>query len=112
VSQLADLYPDSVHVFTVGLSAALDSEIWEYARANDLIIVTKDADFSELGLLRGFPPKVIWIRRGNCSTAEIEELLRENHEAIRALGDDPIYRHTRAVLVVQLVAADVAAQLI
>ena len=52
-------------------------------------MVTKDADFSELGLLRGFPPKVIWIRRGNCSTAEIETLLRESFDAIKALSEDP-----------------------
>ena len=51
--------------------------------------VTKDADFSELGLLQGFPPKVVWIRRGNCSTAEIEELLRESSQAIGSLSDDP-----------------------
>ncbi len=89
VSHLADLYPNSVHVFMVGLSSALDTEIWEYARANDLTIVTKDADFSELGLLRGFPPKVIWIRRGNCSTAEILSLLRERFDAVRAMNDDP-----------------------
>lgn len=39
-------------------------------------------------LLLGFPPKVIWIRRGNCSTRDIEALLRENHNAIAALSDD------------------------
>jgi len=89
VDRLADLYPHSIHVSAVGLSTALDLRIWEYARENDYIIVTKDADFSELGLLHGFPPKVIWIRRGNCSTAEIEALLRESHEVIRAMSDDP-----------------------
>jgi predicted nuclease of predicted toxin-antitoxin system len=89
VSQLAALYPGSTHVSMVGLSRALDSEIWEYAREHDHIIVTKDADFSELGLLQGFPPKVVWIRRGNCSTAEMEELLRESSQAIGSLSDDP-----------------------
>lgn len=89
VNRLADLYPGSTHVSMVGLDAALDTEVWEYARANSHVIVTKDADFSELGLLRGFPPKVVWIRRGNCSTADIEELLRDNCEAIRALSDNP-----------------------
>jgi len=53
------------------------------------MIVTKDADFSELSLLLGFPPKVLWIRRGNCSTRDIEILLRDNYEAIAALSDDP-----------------------
>ena len=89
VNRLADLYPGSTHVSMVGLDAALDLNVWEYARDHGHIIVTKDADFSELGLLRGFPPKVIWIRRGNCSTADIGELLRDNYEVIRAISDDP-----------------------
>ena len=53
------------------------------------MIVTKDADFSELGVVKGFPPKIIWIRRGNCSTQEIETILREGYDAIKFLSDDP-----------------------
>ena len=41
-----------------------------------------------LGLIKGFPPKIIWIRRGNCSTHEIEKILRENYSAINALSED------------------------
>lgn len=67
---------------------AMDSEIWQYAHDHDYVIVTKDADFSELGVVRGFPPKIIWIRRGNCSTQEIESILRENYDAIKTLSDD------------------------
>ncbi len=86
VDRLADLYPGSIHVSTVGLSTAFDKVVWGYARQHDYIIVTKDADFSELGLLLGFPPQVIWIRRGNCSTQEMETLLRDNCDAINALS--------------------------
>lgn len=89
VDRLADLYPGSVHVSTVGLATASDRMVWEFARQGDYMITTKDADFSELGLLLGFPPKVIWIRRGNLSTHDIETLLRESVEAIAALSDDP-----------------------
>jgi predicted nuclease of predicted toxin-antitoxin system len=89
VDRLADVYPDSVHVFSLGLGDAMDIEIWEYAREHDYMIVTKDADFSEFGVIKGFPPKIIWIRRGNCSTQEIEMILRENFPAISALGEDP-----------------------
>jgi predicted nuclease of predicted toxin-antitoxin system len=88
VDRLADIYSGSVHVSTIGLGAALDRIVWEYTRQHDYIIVTKDADFSELSLLLGFPPKIIWIRRGNCSTRDIEILLRENRDAIAALSDD------------------------
>jgi len=42
-----------------------DSEIWKYARENNLIIVTKDTDFSDLVLLNNPPPRVIHIKLGN-----------------------------------------------
>ena len=89
VERLADLYPGSIHVSMIGLGNALDIEIWQYAYDHDYMIVTKDADFSEFGLLKGFPPKVIWIRRGNCSTREIETILRENYSAISTLSEEP-----------------------
>ena len=88
VDRFADIYPDSVHVSTLGMGNAMDSEIWQYAHDNDYMIVTKDADFSELGVVKGFPPKIIWIRRGNCSTQEIELILRENYEVIRTISED------------------------
>jgi predicted nuclease of predicted toxin-antitoxin system len=59
----------------VGLKAAPDTDVWEYAVRNDAI-VTKDSDFRHRSSLRGYPPKVIWIALGNCSTAMIEDLLR------------------------------------
>jgi predicted nuclease of predicted toxin-antitoxin system len=59
--------------------------VWNYAKQHDFIIVTKDSDFSDLLILLGFPPKVIWIRRGNCSTNDIEQILRDNHSAIMQL---------------------------
>lgn len=88
VLSLADLYPNSAHVSTIGMGSALDIEIWWYARNNDYMIVTKDADFSEFGVINGFPPKIIWIRRGNCSTQEIETILREYFPAISNLSED------------------------
>jgi predicted nuclease of predicted toxin-antitoxin system len=88
VERLADLYPDSNHVYNVGLDTSPDHIIWQYARDNEFVIVTRDADFSELNVLLGFPPKVIWIRRGNCTTAEIESILRSNYQAVQALAED------------------------
>ena len=83
--RLSDVYPNSKHVMDEGLERALDADIWEYAKQEDLTIVTKDADFSEWSLLRGFPPNVVWIRRGNCSTQDIEQLLRTNEEVLENL---------------------------
>lgn len=48
-------------------------------------LVSYLSDYNDLSLLRGFPPKVIWIRRGNCSTKEIEQLIRSVGEAIQSL---------------------------
>jgi predicted nuclease of predicted toxin-antitoxin system len=88
VRLLHDVYPDAVHVETVALERASDEDVWRYARDNDCIIVTKDSDFRDLTVLRGFPPRVVWLRIGNCSTAEIEHLLRRSHESISAFASE------------------------
>lgn len=76
VQTLADIYPDCQHVRNVGLKEASDSLVWRFAQGNGYTIVSKDSDFYQRSLLLGFPPKVIWIRLGNCSTKVVEQLLR------------------------------------
>ncbi len=88
--KLSDLFPDSSHVYLLGLDRVDDTVIREYAKQHDFLIVTKDADFSDLCLLRGFPPKVIWIRRGNCKTSDIESILRNHYDEIEAISTDQI----------------------
>ena len=88
VRRLADLYPNSSHVHLIGLDTSPDPVIWQYARDNEFIIVTRDADFSDLNVMMGFPPKVIWIRRGNCTTGKIETILRSNYEAVESMAED------------------------
>ena len=73
---LRDIYPGSLHVRAVGLESADDGTIWDYAKDHDLMIVSKNSDFRQLSFTHGHPPKVIWIRRGNCYTSEIESILR------------------------------------
>ena len=73
----------------VGLERAADEEVWRFAQLHNLVIVTKDADFGDLGLVRGFPPKVIWLRLGNCTTGQIEQALRDNWSVIARLDEDP-----------------------
>ena len=89
VDRLADLFPDSVHVETVGLDRADDEEIWDFARNNDLTIVSKDEDYDQLSVLRGSPPQVLWLQIGNCTTSQIEALLRTRFAEIAAFGRDP-----------------------
>jgi predicted nuclease of predicted toxin-antitoxin system len=74
---LADLFPDSVHVRDVGLREADDEVIWAYAAEQGFVVVTKDADFRQRSFLLGHPPKIIWLRLGNCSTAAIAQLLSD-----------------------------------
>jgi predicted nuclease of predicted toxin-antitoxin system len=61
-------------------------EIWDFAKVQGLTIVTEDSDFEDMLLMKGFPPKIVWIRRGNCDTEKIEKLLREHADEIWGLG--------------------------
>lgn len=90
VNRLADLYPNTSHVYLLGLDCASDIAVWTYAQANEYLIVTKDSDFSDLSVVRGFPPKVIWLRLGNCTTSDVERTLRDAHGAVDAFANDPI----------------------
>jgi predicted nuclease of predicted toxin-antitoxin system len=83
VESLSDLYPGSVHVEDIGLGGAGDGDVWAYAKAHDFAIVSKDSDYAERSVLESEPPKIIWIRLGNCSTSDVERVLRSRHEAIR-----------------------------
>jgi predicted nuclease of predicted toxin-antitoxin system len=88
VTRLADCFPAAEHVAGVGLAQASDAEVWAYAAMHAYTIVTKDADFTDMSVLRGFPPKVIWLRLGNCTTAAVETLLRNQQVAIQAFLAD------------------------
>ena len=79
VARLADLFPDAAHVRNVNLHEADDRTVWEYARANGFAIVSKDEDFHQLSFLYGAPPQVVWVRLGNCTTADIAHALRRHH---------------------------------
>jgi predicted nuclease of predicted toxin-antitoxin system len=89
VAALSDTYPESMHVSLCGLERADDDHLWELARSQSCAIVTKDTDFHQRALLRGAPPKVIWLRLGNCRTSEIEALLRDRVSDISEFGNDP-----------------------
>lgn len=88
VDELKDLFPESNHVFLLGLQGASDAEIWEYARGNGFVIVTQDSDFNERSLVYGYPPKVIWLRTGNTSTQNIKHLLRKHSQDIVSFEKD------------------------
>lgn len=88
IDKIADRFVDSNHVDRLDLSQAEDSIIWKYAKENDFSIITKDTDFFDFVSLKGFPPKVIWIKRGNCSTHEIEKIIHSNADKISSFIKD------------------------
>ena len=53
------------------------------------MIVPKDSDMHQRSFVFGYPPKVIWVRLGNCSTSDVARLLRQHFAAISTFYDDP-----------------------
>ncbi|MDE0145305.1 MAG: DUF5615 family PIN-like protein [Nitrospira sp.] len=82
VDLVATTFPGSTHVRDVGLAQADDVAVWSFAKNNGFVIVTKDADFRQMSFMSGFPPKVIWIQRGNCTTIDVVVLLQRHHSEL------------------------------
>ena len=89
VKRLADLFPGSSHLQTEGLDCADDNAVWDHARLHGFAIVTKDADYNDLSVLRGWPPKVIGLLLGNCTTIQVEAVFRARFADIEAFDKNP-----------------------
>jgi predicted nuclease of predicted toxin-antitoxin system len=79
---LAEAYPGSAHAADLGLAGAPDRALWARAAADGYVLVTKDEDFHRLSVLLGPPPKVVWLRLGNCATADVARLLLARREQV------------------------------
>lgn len=90
IPQIIDLYSNSAHVKTLKLTNTDDVVIWEYAQANNFVIVSKDSDFHQRSLLYGQPPKFIYLRIGNCPTSKIVQIMRENFDIISQFRDSEV----------------------
>ena len=55
VEELADIFPESLHVREVGLKAVPDPVVWAYAATAGYMIVSKDADFRQRSFLYAIP---------------------------------------------------------
>jgi predicted nuclease of predicted toxin-antitoxin system len=86
---IEDVFPGSTQVRLLGLDRADDRTIWDYAQANGFTLVSHDADFAEMAVLFGPPPKVVWLRVGNCSTSMLINLLHRSCNLISDFGDAP-----------------------
>ena len=70
-------YPGSNQVVLLGMESASDKEVWQKAKDDDYVIVTRDADFQELSLVWGQPPKVI--RRKTLNQSRVATRRQQTH---------------------------------
>ena len=91
-TKIQEIFPGSKQVRDLGLENSKDSYLWTYAKENNYCIVTFDGDFYDLGLVKGSSSIVIWLRLGNTTTQNIENVLRENYELIKTFLTDPNYK--------------------
>lgn len=90
-------FPGSLQLKSLGMMRSSDLEVWNYAKNEGFCIVSKDSDYYQLSILYGWPPKVLWLRFGNCSTDRIEELVNNHQSVILGFGVDPV----QSILVLQ-----------
>ena len=90
ISKITDLFPNSSHVMLENLDESSDFDVWEFAHKNNYTIVTKDSDFNDLAIYRGSPPKVVWLKIGNCKVVDIENILKANFEIIKEFLNEPV----------------------
>ena len=95
--KILDLYPNSAHVKEFDLIESDDGDIWDYAILNDYVILSKDSDFHQRSILDAPPPKLVFLRVGNCSTGTIVNLLRSKHEVIEIFAK----MDSKSILVLQ-----------
>jgi predicted nuclease of predicted toxin-antitoxin system len=65
---------DFIHASQIADQAS-DSLLWQHARDNDWIVLTRDTDFFDRLLIHGAPLKVIWIRLGNLRKHDLLEII-------------------------------------
>ena len=72
---LTELGSEAIHVADVGLRDASDSQLWEYASANDAVLISKDEDFVAMYIARP-TARLVWVRIGNCRRGFLLEAFR------------------------------------
>jgi predicted nuclease of predicted toxin-antitoxin system len=88
VKYLTDDFPESSHIDYLQMQGTTDTNIWDFAKEQNYIIVSKDNDFRQRSFLFGFPPKVIWLSVGNGGTTIIKDILLSNILKIKQFSED------------------------
>jgi predicted nuclease of predicted toxin-antitoxin system len=86
---VAASFPGSQHVRELGLKGQTDEEIWNYAKANNFAVISKDRDFYQRAVLYGAPPKFIWLRLGNCTRDDLLALIQKHERDISTFETSP-----------------------
>src|SRR5579872_3242835 len=90
IKKIESCYPGSTHIKELGMLTASDDTVWEFAKSNDYIIVSKDWDFEQRARLSGPPPKVIRLRTGNCDNSHIAMILINSQTMIHDFYHDSV----------------------
>lgn len=96
VELLADTYPESQHVRQIGMQSASDRVVLGYAELMEMVLVTKDTDFDDLGILRSDTARILRLDLGNCTTDEVEHVLRDI-----AVDLEGMFEHGRVVAIIR-----------
>ncbi len=77
------------HVSDVSLDTDTeDIVVWNFAKKDSYVILTKDNDFESMSRLFGCPPKVIRLICGNKKTSEIIKILEDKIDVIKLFNGD------------------------
>ena len=93
IAKLQDLLPLASQVRLLGLENSTDFEIWDFAKTNEFTIITFDTDFYDISLIKGTPPKIVWLRIGNTSTKQLASCSRSNYDLIREFIQNTDYKN-------------------
>ena len=75
-------FPESSQVALLNLEGASDAEVWQFAKDNGFVIVSRDSDFQERSLVAGHPPQVIWLKIPNRSKTFVLNILLDHRTEI------------------------------
>ena len=82
VPLLQQEFPGTTQVTLLGLESASDQVIWLRAKQDGYVVVTRDADFQELSLVWGAPPKVMRLRTPNLNRMAVLKMLLDHKAEI------------------------------
>ncbi|GHU68076.1 hypothetical protein FACS189447_10550 [Spirochaetia bacterium] len=86
---LSPIFGECLHVDNIGITVpAQDMDIWDYAKENNFIIITKDNDFVDLLEVKGYPPKIVLVKTGNNSSRALVQLIINSKKSIQELDEN------------------------